>query len=231
MIGESIRVKNIYLFTALASFFGFLAYAVAHLFLSDVGFASYVSYFFSKLIESTLPVLTATAVFVNAKRHKSSLLPTLYYALSRLGYVISYSILTVTLNGYSLGDAALYTLLESLFYLAVYFTEGVILYFILYYSYKRFSRGVSNSPLPAKPFDLDNPLIISVLFAALFRFTFNLVLEIINTVEYLTEYLGDYRAGEIIYMVFSFTFIVLTVLFTTVLASRMLNRRVYETAI
>ena len=228
MLSNGLKIKNIYLFSVLASFASFTIYFISSVLLSNIGFAYYVSYFASRLIESSLPVLCAVCVFVNSGSYGTALLPTLYYSLTRLAYVIPYTLLLAISSGYYLGATLLYTFLESLVYLVTYFAEGVILYFVISLFYKRLSRSCTKEPIPVSALDLDSPLALSVLFASLLRFVFNLVLEIIDTVEYLTDYAGDYRAWEIIYMVVSFIFILFIMLLTFYLSARMLNTRTYS---
>lgn len=56
-------------------------------------------------------------------------------------------------------------------------------------------------------FNFDSPITLGILLASAGQFVYAFAVELKNAVEYLTEFAGNYRTGEIIYMTWSFIFI------------------------
>ena len=67
-------------------------------------------------------------------------------------------------------------------------------------------------------FDFSNALCAGLFATAFIQFLVCFVQEAITTVDYLKSYAGNYRAGEILYMIFSFLFI-----FASMLLTHMIN--------
>ncbi len=70
-------------------------------------------------------------------------------------------------------------------------------------------------------FDFSNALCAGLFAPAFIQFLVYFVQETITTVDYLKSFVGNYRAGEILYMIFSFLFIFASMLVTHVINCRL----------
>jgi len=69
-----------------------------------------------------------------------------------------------------------------------------------------------------KPFDFTSPIAVAFFGAAGVRFVYNFVIEVINTVDFFINYIHSFKFEEIIYMVISYVFILVTLLLTHLIA-------------
>ena len=216
---------------ALSAVLTFLVYYLCS-YISSVTALAYVSDFTIRLTTALYPLMVAALLTVYAAREKAShcYLIAIPFSLVYALYLYPHSYIESFASGYYLGDdAALYALFETLFYVLALYVEIAILFTFITVVIKKVGtdgaktkREKENALLLAMEEDeaknLSRPCAIAFFGAAGIRFIYSLTLEIVETVRFLIRYAETFTLGEVLYMVFSYIFILLIFLGSYVLA-------------
>lgn len=187
------------------------------LFFSNIDAVTYVTTFALRIIEDLVLAASAAVVLLNLVllSKKSWLLSALALSLSRLFYLLPYDYLYFEFGGYDTGESLLLSLIQGA--LEVALTFGILL-FLTFAASITVSRRTpcdeegESELLKRKIFDFSDRYAVGVFTMSIILFLYNLIGEIADTVSYLVDYAGTYRAGEILYIVLSYVFILLSLL-------------------
>ncbi len=189
-------------------------YLTAFLFEVPVVF-TYCGYFVKEFILALLPLLYAVSLLKLSalKGKKSAFLGAIPMAASYAVYQLPINYLRYMNMYYTTVDSLILSAVESLFWLIILYVQILVLCFVMAFCYERLTakKGVCRKDL-TKRFEnvrlisTDDPLNVSILFAAAIGFAISLVNEVYDTVSYLVSASGAYRIPEIIFIVFKFIF-------------------------
>ena len=131
-----------------------------------------------------------------------------FLSLSRLFYMLPYSYLYFENNGYDTLESVTLALAECALDFILTLVIILLLSLVAEFLLSRSADANDNFGL----FDFSRGPVRAAFVMALIIFIYDLIREIIVTVDYLIEYAGTYRFGEIIYMVFTYLFMLLSLI-------------------
>lgn len=170
-----------------------------------------------------------------------------WFTIPRFIYYFPYYYLYETAYGSDWIESILYSLLTNLVLLPIYFLHIMGLYFIMSLFARRTVKRevIAKNPQYGKAdlsrredarlgemvrlrlyddmaregmFNFDLTASFSILLGCIAEFVYRLIFECVDAVGYLIEYAGSYRTREIIYMVCSFTFILVELVAAYIIA-------------
>ena len=239
----------------LLNLFSFLVFFIPYYVLGiENGDWEYAVVFFNKLSEFSLPAIAAALVFIihPSVGMKRSIFSALFYALPRAVFLIPYHYLEYTAYGYIFDEALLMSLLVSVFGVLLFFLQTVLLFLLGRAAYAiLYSRGVGDKlslKLPIKErrrvmrsadmalptemlrggaFDLTVPVNLGLFTIGFAEFIIYLIREIYDTVVYVSE-ASFFMDAEIIYMMVSYVFLLLELLFVHFISCLIKNKVKYK---
>ena len=175
------------------------------------------------------------------KSPRSALIGAIWLSLPRFIYLFPYYYLYETAYGSDWIESILISLLINLLIISIYWLHVVLIYLVILYSSQRlikreiigeypksyaekipdsalteFNKRVSDRMLSEVRrdgiFNFDLTVTFAIMLGCIAEFVYRFVLECVDAISYLAEYAGTYRSEEIVYMIFSFAFIVLEVI-------------------
>ena len=210
--------------------------------------------FLTKFFDFLMPVAAAAVLFAFRNRIgiKKTLLCGLILSLPRIFYILPYYYLQFWIYGSDSIEAVTLAAFASLFGIAVFFGETILLLYII----RTFARLPILKELKSKlplnhqkntpknimselkknaddalkelspnraAFNLNSPITIGVLAASFAEFFISFVFELSDFIGYLIEYVGDYRTGEIIEFTAYLVFLAVELLATHAICCFILN--------
>ena len=217
------RLKRILVFFAVFSVFEYLAFHALYL-LTD-SLAEYILLQI-RVSVSMLPVMAAVAVIREGIDTRRVLLHLGYIALERIPFSFLYAYMFIVLYYRTVStEALLYSILLSVGIAFVYFLLFIAVYGLVHLSFRLSGREYDAvGCFPIRISNLSCPLVRGLSILPFTVFLIELVFEIIATVSYFTSYGAAYRAGEIIYMVFSYILLIVIFLSSMLMAAGLGNR-------
>lgn len=176
----------------------------------------YIMYFYNQLLSFILPIISAMVMVVASARYGTS------YAMKR-GWALAVPIAIYTLPSYYISytyayyevfSAILWALLFTVIEIAFFHLQALIAYFIIkkltvcFGKKKRQGKDLMSLLSEGDLFDSTVPVTLSVFLCASLQFVIRLVIEIVNTAIFLHESYGTYRTDEIVYIAFTYCFLV-----------------------
>lgn len=181
--------------------------------------------------------------------HPRSLLRAFAISAPRFFFYFPYYYLYFTAYGNDFIESSAYSLLSSAIGIILLWGHTVLLYLLMAFVTKRFiARELSENLPPQKQaniekgelaelkklayenlpsyigekaaFNLNAPIAAGVFSTVFAEFIYCFILELFDTVSYLIEYSGTYKIGEIIYITFSFVFLVGLLLLSQVICCK-----------
>ena len=147
-------------------------------------------------------------------------------SLSRLFYMLPYSYLYFEYNGYDTLESITLALAAGAFDFILTLAITLSLSFVAAFVLSRSADADAKDSFGL--FDFSRGPVRSAFVMALIIFIYNLIREIIVTVDYLIEYAGTYRVGEIVYMVFTYLFMLVSLVLMHIVGAlliRVFSRR------
>ena len=226
LMQKHIRLKRSLIFFAIVSFIEYLIFHILY-----IAFDSLNEYVLLpvRLSVSLFPVLSAALVLRMHKTFKKSLLNILYLSSVRFVFSIlySYMFLVLMLHVKSI-DALVIAPVAAIIMVALYALLTLLCYGLVRLVFN--IKGIAFEPrkhFPVRVTDFKNPITTGLLILPLFVFAFELVFEIISTVSFFIDYGTVYRLDEIIWMIFSYLFLLLK-LILTMLATKLAANKLLE---
>ncbi len=209
----------------------------------DIGWFEYVRLFLNKFTEFALPPIAACLLmkiyFDNGV--KSALIGAIFFALTRIIYLLPYYYLYHIAYGYDSIESISLSALVTVFGAALMWAHiAVLLLIIRMVAIRSTAKSLASDLPPAvqksmtvdlkkklnlqaekvlctdvhftNAFDFSMPLTLGIFVATFGEFIINFMREAVDTVMYLVNYAGYYRLGEIIYITGSFVFLVIELL-------------------
>ena len=204
-----------------------------------------ITTFATKFADFLLPAAAATVLFLGYERlgARKTLLRAVILALPRVFYILPYYYLQFWGVGNDSIEAISLAALASLFGVAVFYGESILLLYIVRVfsrlpilkelkkslpvnlqkntpkdvmtTLKKTANGVvASSAQDRSVFDLDSPITFGILAASFTEFCISLIFELWNYVGYFIEYAGDYRTDEIIELTSYLVFLAVELLAT-----------------
>lgn len=176
----------------------------------------YISSYFSEITYILLPLVTAALIIIPYAKHGigRALLCAIPFSLTEILYLFPYRAFELAYSGYEITETLLFSFVITLITAILNYIKTALLLFIIIFLTRIFAKSQGSkkysleSALADKdPFDFSKPLTRGIFGASLTVFAFTTVSEIIDTVSFLLNYSGTYRAGEVIYMLFRYIFI------------------------
>ena len=200
------RTLTRYTFIALA-LLNFLALALTFLSIniSYVDAVQYFTDFFQRMLFDLFFIAAAAVVFLNRfASTRKWLFSALPLSLTRIFYIIPYSYLYFEYTGYDTRESLLLALAQGAldFVLTLVILIALSLAAAFLFSHATGSDEKKSFAL----FDFSSGYVRAAFAMSLAVFLYDLIGELVNTVDYLIEYAGTYRTGEIIYIIFSYLF-------------------------
>ena len=176
----------------------------------------YIMYFYNQLLSFVLPIISGMVMVVASTKYGTA------YAMKR-GWALAVPIAIYTLPSYYISytyrhyealSAILWALLFTLIEIAFFHLQALVAYFIIkklticFGKKKRHGKDLLSLLSEDDLFDSSVPVALSVFLCASLQFVIRLVIEIVNTVIFLNESYGTYRTGEIVYIAFTYCFLV-----------------------
>ena len=208
-----------YSFLALAAA-NILAFGVTMLsfLFSFSDWATYLTSFGLALLQDVIMIVSAVIAMLNFEliSKKSWLICSLALSMTRFFYLLPYDFLYFEYNGYDTGESITLALVQSILEVALTFGIILLISFVAHSITSRIAHSGKQQPVAEltkrAPFDFSDRYAVAVFSMAAMVFIYNLITEIIDTVIYLVDYAGTYRTGEIIYIVFCYVFILISLL-------------------
>ncbi len=177
---------------------------------------------------------------------RQALISAIWLSLPRFIYLFPYYYLYETAYGSDWIESITISFLINILVIALYWAHLVALYLIMLCSArsmikktiiteypKVYAEKIPKDALPEFNkriyselsremkrdgiFNLDLTVSFAIMLGCIAEFVYRLVLECVDAVSFLIEYAGTYRTDEIIYMIFSFAFILIEALIAYVL--------------
>ena len=222
------RHWNTLVFFFIFSVVEYLLFHIAYVFTETInGYALFPI----RLSLSVYPVTCAIALVKDGLGYGKSLARAAILSLVRFPVSILYSymflILTTNLRTF---EALLLSPLYSLGVMVVYFALAVLCYSLirLVFKIKRIAYSTAQNYFPLSVSELNSPLTLGILLFPLIVFLFELVSEIITTVTFFISYGASFRIEEIIFLTFSYLFIILKLVISAYLPALLANKLMTE---
>lgn len=191
---------------------------------------------------------------------RQALISAIWLSLPRFIYLFPYYYLYETAYGSDWIESITISFLINILVIALYWAHLVALYLIMLCSArsmikrtiiteypKAYAEKIPKDALPEFNkriyselsremkrdgiFNLDLTVSFAIMLGCIAEFVYRLALECVDAISFLIEYAGTYRTDEIIYMIFSFAFILLEALIAYVLCclvKRIAVKQLYE---
>lgn len=218
-IDEKRISKKFLLVFLMVNFSVFLLYFASRFISGDSTFADIIkiSLFCVKDLHKTLmPMMVATAALISYAEYGSTkaVLRALAYASTWTAYAIPYYAFYYADGGLVIGDVLIFMTLLTLGTLAAITIVSLLTFIFIIFITKRNAckqNGRYSFAKELKKCDAQNfslPITVGIFAGAVLLFAINIAIELgFYTIPYLIETAGTYRTGEIIYMVFRYTYI------------------------
>ena len=232
VIAENRVVKKALLFLISANILTFLVYYTVFYLISNNA-ALYVFYYFTEILNTLLPLITATALFTSYAECglNKCLLHALFYSLCWVPNLFPYYSFEYAYQGIEISAVLTFATIHTLFMVIVMYIEITVLFLLMIFVSEKIARGKTSAQgesakVKINPTDFSNPKTLGIFSACAAMFVYNLVCEIIDTVSYIREVEGIYQTGEIVYILVRYIFILLLLIgchFATVFAKNKLS--------
>ena len=188
---------------------------------------SYISFYFSELVSSIMPIIISVALlFVYAAGGlKKSFLFALIFVSPRIFYLFPYYSFEYAYLGYVTGEVFLLALIETVFSVIILYLTVMLLLLLIVFTSSKFAKTAFSDIESFKKlfsetslFDFSAPVTVGVFLASFAVFFKNIVFEIIDTVNFFISYIDTFQIGEILYIIFRFVFILITLFISHALA-------------
>lgn len=218
-ISEKRIIKKTALFLSLINLIAFIIYYTAfYVFKNQL--TLYVFYYFTELVNTLLPVLAATALFVTYVKCgvNKPLLYALWFSLTWVLNLFPYYAYEYAYQRLNIDAVLVFAALHTFFMVIVIYIEITVLFLLMIFvtekiAKKKYGSFDKDIILPQTHFsDFGNPVTVGIFSASAAMFVYNLVCEIIDTVSYVRDVWGFYETVEIIYIVFRYFFILILLL-------------------
>ena len=195
-------------------------------YIAEYAFVSYLSFYFYEIASSVLPLIASVSLFITYTERgmNKSLLRILFFVLTGLLYCAPTYAVDYAISGETVGYTVLITALKSLFSLVLDYLKYTVIFLVILFITRKIATAkkyngysVEKALLNDSPFDFSEPLNVAFFAGCLVIFVYNLVTEIIDTVNFIAEYSGIYQAGEIIYIIFRYIYILALLFLTQIL--------------
>lgn len=207
-------LRNITLLMLLGNVLGFTFFYLQTFVITGAA-SFYILHFLTKTLETALLVFGATVLFCGVAAFGGKyMLPRLpLFLLPRFLYSLPNDYLSFLSYGYDSLESVVLGLLLSVAQLLVY-ALLLLLFATLGMFLSHAATKKSKIPFSLRDgdggediFDFSRASNLALLGIAGGVFLYNLISEIVNTVSYLMDYAGSYTVGEIVYMLFTYLFL------------------------
>ena len=202
------------LILSVAQILVFLIYYISNYLFSNIALF-YISQYLNLFFTTVMPVLiSVNLLFSYLKKSKGRVFrDAAFYALTTLFYYLPYYYLDMFLGGLSTPAAITLALLISLLIALLFYFVYVVLTFIIIGIYNKKTKGMYGKSLikslgEREAFDFSEPLALGIFVATVPGFIYNVISELINTVHFLINFAGTFKFGEILYIMFTYLFII-----------------------
>ena len=207
--------------------FSVIEYLIFHLIYVFTDSINSYALFPIRLSLSVFPVTAAAALAKDKLTFKAAMVRAVLISLMRtlasLLYSYMFIIYATTLRT---GEAIMLSPLMAILLMLAYFLLTLACYGLIRLGFviRGASYGAANEHFPISVTDLKNPVSLGIAFFPLAIFTFELVSEVIGTVRFFLEYGSSIRTVEIIYLVFSYLFILIKLVISVLIPALLVNR-------
>lgn len=167
--------------------------------------------FFQRMLFDLFFIIAAAVVFLNrfvsTRKWLFSALP---LSLTRIFYIIPYSYLYFEYTWYDTRESLLLALAQGA--LDFLLTLVIVLLLSLAAAFLFSHTKGADEKKSFALFDFSSGYVRAAFAMSLAVFLYDLIGEVIKTVDYLIEYAGTYRTGEIIYIIFTYLFMLVMLL-------------------
>ena len=229
---NKIRLKRALIFLAVLSFFEYLSFHLLYIAFDQINEFVLLPV---RLSISIFPVISLSLALRMHKNFLGTFINMLYFSAVRFVFAILYSYMfLVLLLHIPTVDALPFAPLVAIVLVLIYFILTLFCYGVLRLVYKiRRAEFTPKRHFPLRAAELSSPLTLGLMILPLILFTVELVFEIISTVSFFTAYGSSYRPEEIVWMIFSYLFIlmklVLTMVFSSLGANKLLDVKKEQT--
>ena len=225
MPAERKKLKRAATLLLLISLIDFLFYYIVTLTLGSYDFAVYTVFFVGKLTSFALPAIIAAILVFEDGNAKEKILRAAGLSLTRLVYYVPYFYLDYVYDVFdsieSICLSAATSALAALGLAAV----SLLCYLIVKLIMKKFKKTEDKESLfPLPLFSIENEAALGIFMATLTLFGVSLISEIIDTVSFFIDVGSRYRAGEIVFMIGKYVFLVFSLLFTHFISCYVVNK-------
>ena len=150
----------------------------------------------------------------------------LYISLVRVpfSYLYAYMYMIYT-NGFSSKEAFIIAIPAALVIAIIYGALVLLAYALMRLVFKlKHIEFIPDNHLPIKATELSNPLTLGIALFPAIIFAIQLLFEIISTISYFIDYGAIYRPLEIVWMVFSYLFLLIQLIAATLLSCLLVNK-------
>ena len=216
-------LKRALLILCAANLTAFLFYYLANVIFENVGLL-YISHFITDAHESIIPILILTVILAGCSDfgYKRSFLLAIPCALTYLIYRMPYAYISFFSTGYDMTDSLVLALISAFIMVIMLYAKVALLFLAVYIAgrLEKSRRSLKDilSENTSQPFDFSSRVTLCIFTSCSVIFLYGFIAEIIDTVRFMTEAIGTYRIGEIVYLVFSYIFLVIVLLASQIVA-------------
>lgn len=188
----------------------------------------YINHFLGGFIWFILPIVMAVAVFRLNRSPLRSLGFSLAFASTGCIYLLPYFYLKYVLGIFDSLEALFLSNLSSIIFILILAVKVYFYYLIMKLVMYRENKKNKEGSLPLDALDFGNPTVLAILCASAVRFLLYLGKEIYDTVVFFIDYGKTLRTGEIVYMVMTYVYLIISFLFLHFIACKIYARTVLK---
>ena len=200
-----------------ANIFAFLIHYLANVVFESVTLL-YVSTFILRAFDALLAPFLASVILVQAYRrgYGKAFLSAIPLSLSYLIFSLPYFYVEF-FSTYGMEDSIILAVVTALIMTVVLYAKAALLFFIIFAVFKLWGKNAKSSALleeaeSSEPFMFSTKLSIALFATNAAVFIYEFIAELLDTISFIADSHGTYRTQEIIYIIFSYIFLVVILL-------------------